>query len=77
MRIFYNPDYKKFSQSDIPILIAYASDDDEIDPKTVQQVLSLIPRAESFIFTGGHGGGSFIVDELNNIFTDFLNKNLN
>ena len=71
------PDYKKFSQSDIPIHIAYASDDDEIDPKTVQQVLSLIPRAESFIFTGGHGGGSFIVDELNNIFTDFLNKNLN
>ena len=71
------PDYKKFSQSDIPIHIAYASDDDEIDPKTVQQVLSLIPRAESFIFTGGHGGGGFIVDELNNIFTDFLNKNLN
>ena len=24
---------------------------------------SLIPRAESFVFTGGHGGG-FIVDEL-------------
>ncbi len=70
-------DYEKFSQSDIPIHIAYASDDDEIDPKTVQQVLSLIPRAESFIFTGGHGGGGFIVDELNNIFTDFLNKNLN
>ena len=23
------------------------------------------------------GGGGFIVDELNNIFTDFLNKNLN
>jgi len=71
------PDYKKFSQSDIPIHIAYASDDDEIDPKTVQQVLSLIPRAESFVFTGGHGGGGFIVDELNNIFTSFLNKNLN
>ena len=71
------PDYKKFSQSDIPIHIAYASDDDEIDPKTVQQVLDLIPRAESFVFTGGHGGGGFIVDELNNIFTDFLNKNLN
>ena len=71
------PDYKKFSQSDIPIHIAYASDDDEIDPKTVEQVLNLIPRAESFVFTGGHGGGGFIVDELNNIFTDFLNKNLN
>ncbi len=71
------PDYKKFSQFDIPIHIAYASDDDEIDPKTVQQVLSLIPRAESFVFTGGHGGGGFIVDELNNIFTDFLYKNLN
>ena len=71
------PDYKKFSQSDIPIHIAYASDDDEIDPKTVQRVLDLIPRAESFVFTGGHGGGGFIVDELNNIFTDFLNKNLN
>ncbi len=71
------PDYKKFSQLDIPIHIAYASDDDEIDPKTVQQVLSLIPRAESFVFTGGHGGGGFIVDELNNIFTDFLYKNLN
>ena len=71
------PDYKKFSQSDIPIHIAYASDDGEIDPKTVQQVLSLIPRAESFVFTGGHGGGGFIVDELNNIFTSFLNKNLN
>ena len=49
----------------------------EIDPKTVQRVLDLIPRAESFVFTGGHGGGGFIVDELNNIFTDFLNKNLN
>ena len=71
------PDYKIFSESNIPIHIAYASDDDEIDPKTVQQVLNLIPRAESFIFTGGHGGGGFIVDELNNIFTDFLNKNLN
>ena len=71
------PDYKKFSQFDIPIHIAYASDDDEIDPKTVQRVLDLIPRAESFVFTGGHGGGGFIVDELNNIFTDFLNKNLN
>ena len=71
------PDYEKFSQSDIPIHIAYASDDDEIDPKTVQRVLDLIPRAESFVFTGGHGGGGFIVDELNNIFTDFLNKNLN
>ena len=71
------PDYEIFSQLDIPIHISYASDDDEIDPKTVQQVLNLIPRAESFIFTGGHGGGGFIVDELNNLFTDFLSKNLN
>ena len=71
------PDYEVFSQLDIPIHISYASDDDEIDPKTVQQVLNLIPRAESFIFTGGHGGGGFIVDELNNLFTDFLSKNLN
>ena len=71
------PDYEMFSQLDIPIHISYASDDDEIDPKTVQQVLNLIPRAESFIFTGGHGGGGFIVDELNNLFTDFLRKSLN
>ena len=35
---------------------------------------NLIPRAESFVFTGGHGGGGFIVDELNNIFTASLIK---
>tara|TARA_B100000945_G_C20337708_1_gene575787 strand:- start:565 stop:1164 length:600 start_codon:yes stop_codon:yes gene_type:complete len=71
------PDYKIFSESNIPIHIAYASDDDEIDPKTVNDVLKLIPDADTFVFTGGHGGGGVIVNKLTDLFSDFLSKKLN
>ena len=71
------PDYEMFSQLDIPIHISYASDDDEIDPKTVNDVLKLIPDADTFVFTGGHGGGGVIVDKLIDLFSDFLSKKLN
>ena len=71
------PDYKIFSESNIPIHIAYASDDDEIDPKTVNEVLKLIPDADTFVFTGGHGGGGVIVNKLIDLFSDFLSKKLN
>ena len=71
------PDYKIFSESNIPIHIAYASDDDEIDPKTVNDVLKLIPDADTFVFTGGHGGGGVIVNKLIDLFSDFLSKKLN
>ena len=71
------PDYKIFSESNIPIHIAYASDDDEIDPKTVNEVLKLIPDADTFVFTGGHGGGGVIVNKLTDLFSDFLSKKLN
>ena len=71
------PDYKIFSESNIPIHIAYASDDDEIDPKTVDEVLKLIPDADTFVFTGGHGGGGVIVNKLTDLFSDFLSKKLN
>ena len=70
------PDYKIFSESNIPIHIAYASDDDEIDPKTVKEVLNLLPDADTFVFTGGHGGGGIIVNELTDLFSDFLSKRL-
>ncbi len=71
------PDYKVFSELNIPIHIAYASDDDEIDPKTVNEVLKLIPDADTFVFTGGHGGGGVIVNKLIDLFSDFLSKKLN
>ena len=71
------PDYKVFSELNIPIHIAYASDDDEIDPKTVNDVLKLIPDADTFVFTGGHGGGGVIVNKLTDLFSDFLSKKLN
>ena len=71
------PDYKVFSELNIPIHIAYASDDDEIDPKTVNDVLKLIPDADTFVFTGGHGGGGVIVNKLIDLFSDFLSKKLN
>ena len=71
------PDYKIFSESNIPIHIAYASDDDEIDPKTVNEVLKLIPDADTFVFTGGHGGGGVIVNKLIDLFSDFLSQKLN
>ena len=71
------PDYKIFSELNIPIHIAYASDDDEIDPKTVNDVLKLIPDADTFVFTGGHGGGGVIVNKLIDLFSDFLSKKLN
>jgi len=71
------PDYKVFSELNIPIHIAYASDDDEIDPKTVNDVLKLIPDADTFVFTGGHGGGGVIINKLTDLFSDFLSKKLN
>ena len=71
------PDYKVFSELNIPIHIAYASDDDEIDPKTVNDVLKLIPDADTFVFTGGHGGGGVIVNKLIDLFSDFLSNKLN
>ncbi len=71
------PDYKEFSELNIPIHIAYASDDDEIDPNTVNDVLKLIPDADTFVFTGGHGGGGVIVNKLIDLFSDFLSKKLN
>ena len=71
------PDYKVFSELNIPIHIAYASDDVEIDPKTVNDVLKLIPDADTFVFTGGHGGGGVIVNKLIDLFSDFLSKKLN
>ena len=71
------PDYKIFSELNIPIHIAYASDDDEIDPKTVNDVLKLIPDADTFVFTGGHGGGGVIVNKLIDLFSDFLSNKLN
>ena len=71
------PDYKVFSELNIPIHIAYASDDDEIDPKTINDVLKLIPDADTFVFTGGHGGGGVIVNKRIDLFSDFLSKKLN
>ena len=71
------PDYKIFSELNIPIHIAYASDDDEIDPKTVNEVLKLMPDTDTFVFTGGHGGGGVIVNKLTDLFSDFLSKKLN
>ena len=73
----YMPSYLSFSKTTIPLHIAYAIDDDEIDPETVENVLNIIPRTESFTFSGGHGGGSKIVQELITIFTEFLNNSLN
>ena len=73
----YMPTYLSFSKTKIPLHISYAIDDEEIDPKTVEDVLDVIPRTESFTFSGGHGGGSKIVQELISIFTEFLNNNLN
>ena len=66
------PSYLSFAKTTIPLHIAYAIDDDEIDSETVENVLNIIPRTESFTFSGGHGGGSKIVQELINIFTEFL-----
>ena len=71
------PSYLSFSKTSIPLHIAYAIDDNEIDSKTVEDVLNVIPRTESFTFSGGHGGGSKIVQELINIFTEFLDNSLN
>ena len=73
----YMPSYLSFAKTTIPLHIAYAIDDDEIDPETVKNVLNIIPRTESFTFSGGHGGGSKIAQELINIFTEFLNNSLN
>ena len=73
----YMPSYLSFSKTTIPLHIAYAIDDNEIDPETVEDVLNVIPRTESFTFSGGHGGGSKIVQELISIFTEFLNNSLN
>tara|TARA_B100001057_G_scaffold230930_2_gene231167 strand:+ start:2192 stop:3115 length:924 start_codon:yes stop_codon:yes gene_type:complete len=73
----YMPSYFSFSKTAIPLHISYASDDDEIDPKTVEDVIKIIPRAESFTFSGGHGGGSKIVKDLINIFIEFLDSKLN
>ena len=73
---FY-PSYLNFSKLNIPVHISYANDDDEIDPASVQRVLEVTPHAESFIFSGGHGGGARIVPEIINIFTKFLAKTLN
>mgnify|MGYP001418401937 CR=1 FL=1 len=50
---FY-PSYLNFCKLNIPAHISYASDDEEIDPASVQRVLEDIPHAESFIFSGGH-----------------------
>ena len=73
----YMPSYLSFAKTTIPLHIAYAIDDDEIDSETVENVLNIIPRTESFTFSGGHGGGSKIVQDLTSLFTDFLNNNLN
>jgi len=72
---FY-PSYLNFSKFSIPIHISYASDDEEIDPASVQRVLEVTPHAESFVFSGGHGGG-FNSPEIINLFTKFLDNNLN
>ena len=72
---FY-PSYLNFSKLSIPIHISYASDDEEIDPTSVQRVLEVTPHAESFVFSGGHGGG-FSSPEIINLFTKFLDNNLN
>ena len=73
---FY-PSYVNFSKLNIPIHISYASDDEEINPASVQSVLEATPHAENFIFSGGHGGGIKIVPEIINLFTKFLERNSN
>ena len=73
---FYSS-YLKFSKLNIPVHISYADDDDEIDPDSVQRILEITPHAESFIFSGGHGGGAKIVPEIINLFTKFIAKTLN
>ena len=73
---FY-PSYLNFSKLNIPVHISYSNDDDEIDPASVRRVLEVTPHAESFIFSGGHGGGAKIVPEIINLFTKFLAQNLN
>ena len=73
---FY-PSYLNFSKLNIPVHISYSNDDDEIDPVSVRRVLEVTPHAESFIFSGGHGGGAKIVPEIINLFTKFLTQNLN
>ena len=73
---FY-PSYLNFSKLNIPVHISYSNDDDEIDPASVRRVLEVTPHAESFIFSGGHGGGAKIVPEIINLFTKFLTQNLN
>ena len=73
---FYSS-YLNFSKLNIPVHISYADDDDEIDPISVQRILEVTPHAESFVFSGGHGGGAKIVPEIINLFTKFLAKTLN
>ena len=73
---FYSS-YLNFSKLNIPVHISYAADDDEIDPISVQRILEVTPHAESFVFSGGHGGGAKIVPEIINLFTKFLAKTLN
>ncbi len=73
---FY-PSYVNFSKLKIPVHISYANDDDEIDPDSVQRVLEVTPHADSFIFSGGHGGAAKITPEIINLFTKFLSKSLN
>ena len=73
---FY-PSYLNFSKLNIPVHISYSNDDDEIDPASVRRVLEATPHAESFIFSGGHGGGAKIVPEIINLFTKFLAQTLN
>ena len=73
----YFSDYVNFAKFEIPIHIAYASDDEEVPPESIKQVINNIPHVESLVFTGGHGGGNKILDDLTNIFSEFLKKHLN
>ena len=73
----YNETYKTFSKNNIPLHIAYADDDTEVSPKSVQSIIKINPNSDVFIFTGGHAGSSRIPDKIVNIFINFLSKNLN
>ena len=72
----YFPDYELFSKNKIPLHIAYANDDTEVLPESVQSIIKINNKADVFVFTGGHAGSSKIPDKIISVFTNFLSKNL-
>ena len=73
----YFSTYEVFSKSNIPLHIAYANDDTEVSPQSVESIISLNKDADVFVFSGGHAGSSKIPDKITNVFLDFLSSNLN